>query len=342
MYISHELTHALQDQHLTMNPTVFPRYSYYSSDADLAQRALVEGDADFLEYAFVFNVLYGLGTPESFDSARLYAAQGKGNFLSADVSIDPPVFLGVKGYLPYLLGDAYVAQQYSGSGWNAVNYRYSISAIPRSSAEINRTAPVTIAYFEYYAIHQLLASQSGTIEFADDDNAGFALLLGLLYGDVDSTRASRSLNWLGDRYTFIKRAEQAYGTLVWSMAFESLDGANYMFTKLDQKIRSRRLGEALPYWSGVDSVTDSSGQSTTYTYSSTLFSTKLIRTGNQVWWLENTGTLDQLIITALRQQATSPALSKVAAGGGSPLPASLSPAIKRATLAGLMRHLFTR
>jgi len=49
---SHELTHALQDQHLGIEFHRFSRYSVYNSDAYIAQTALLEGDARSSIYTY--------------------------------------------------------------------------------------------------------------------------------------------------------------------------------------------------------------------------------------------------------------------------------------------------
>ena len=333
--IAHELTHALQDQNLDMKPTIFPGYSQYNSDASLAQTSLIEGDALFTEFAYDYSVFYKNSTIALFDSALSLADHYKTELLTENYPMDFPVFLDVKGYAPYFLGSSYVGQKYVAAySWNGVNSLYSISSVPRSSAEINGSQ-IPIWYFEFNALQNVLVSQTPGIEFADDDNAGFGLLLGLFYGDLDPVRAGRSLDWRGDRYTFVKRTGQTYGTLVWSMAFANADAARYLFGMLDLKIRGRLLGGLS---ATVDSLSDSVGTGITYTYSSDAISTKLRRIDNQVWWLENTGALTQQIMDILSKQQTSPTLAK--SGSLANLPVTLSAGTKKNVVDGLMRHLF--
>lgn len=337
IYVSHELTHALDDQNLNLNQTIFPDYSHYNSDADLAQRALIEGDATFTEYSYIVSKYVVPGIASPYDRARTMTESDKSDFLSANAGTQTPIFLFVKSYLPYSLGAALVADAYSlNSSWNGVNGLYSISLVPRSSAEINNgRAPIT--YFEFNGIQNMLVLQSSSIVFADDDNAGFALLLGLFYGALDSARVNRSLDWTGDRYTFVKRADQTYGTLVWAMAFADAGAATYMFGKLDPLIRQRRLGGLAVT---VDSLADSTGGGMTYSYTSSVITTNLKKIGNQIWWLENTGTLTQQIVTLLMAQLTAPGLPKMAHTGL--FPATLSGENKKKAIKGLMKYLFKR
>jgi len=345
VYISHELTHALQDQNLGMNFTIFPEYSFYNNDAYLAQTSLLEGDAMFVEYTYIISTYNVYPSSNPYTMAKEWCLEDKDAFLTAsDTTIHPPFFLSVKGMLPYDLGETYVATLYAASSqWSAVNAHYSISSVPRSSAEVNLETAFSPWYFEFNAVHNLLLSQSPGIVYADDDNGGFALLLGLFYSQLlDTARVNRSLDWRGDRYTYVMRNGQTYGTLVWALAFSSADAANYMFSNLDKLIRSRTIGGKSPYYSTVDSAADSvsQGQGVTYTYTSSVFTTKLRRVANQVWWLENTDTLTQPIMNLLAAQQTQTSLAKAAASP--PLHLALSQTQKHTVMSSVLRHLFTK
>jgi hypothetical protein len=336
--IAHELTHALLDQHLTLMLPIYPEYSSYNSDASLAQRALSEGDAMFNQYAYMFKSAYAGRSISPFDSSRKMMNDMKIEMVDETYSADEPIFLDVKSSVPYYFGAAYVATAYhDAGGWNAINDLYSISAVPRSSAEINRMSPQTVTYFDFHAIQALLVSQPGTIEFADDDNAGFALIFGLFYGDLDTASVGRSLDWRGDRYTFVKRAGQSYGTLVWSLAFADKTAADYLFGKLVKKIGSRRLAGKT---ATADSTVDSSGREKVYTFTSSSATTRIKRVDNQIWWLENTDTLTQRITDMLAAQKSGTVLAK--ATKSTSFPASLSAETKRQVIEGLIEHVFKR
>jgi hypothetical protein len=333
--IAHELTHALQDQHLNMKPMVFPGYSSYNSDASVAQSALMEGDAMFTGIAYAAKSQLSISMDAAFDSAASVSNIDRQDMLSGRYSPENPVFMDIRATVPYLFGDAFVAKAYhDGGGWSGVNGLYSISSTPRSSAEIARMAPVTAMYFDFYAIQKLLASGSGAIDYADDDNAGFALMLGMFYRDLDTARAGRALEWRGDRYTFVKRSGQPYGTLVWALSFADKEAAAYMFGKFAGKIMNRRLAGKL---AKVDSTSDSLGRGSTYTFTSASAATTLRRVDEQIWWLENTDTLTPRIIASLERQRTAPALAKKTQATA--LPVTLAPSEKRKAIDGLLRHM---
>ena len=182
LYISHELTHALQDQNLGLDFTIFPGYSYFNSDVYLGQKSLIEGDAQFTAFTYIYNTYFFASPRDPYANADTLSKIYRFDFLTGTDSMFSPVFLDVKGQLPYELGTNYVASLYSASKWNAVNSHYSISAVPRSSAEINQGSAFTPFYFDFHSIQNLLVMQSGGIVYVDDDNGGFALMLGLFYG----------------------------------------------------------------------------------------------------------------------------------------------------------------
>jgi hypothetical protein len=333
--IAHELTHALQDQNFTMRPTIFPDYSKYNSDAEFARRSVWEGDARFTEAVYAYSTYVQSDAP--YESALENARQSKDKILQGTFNADPPVFLDVRSSLPYFLGPLYIAGKYHLSGsWEPVNQLYSISTLPHSVAEINSGTTVPVTYFDFHELHSLLVSAAGTIEFVDDDNAGCSLLLGCFYQKSGMTNAeciAHLFNWRGDRYTFVKRTGQPYGTLVWTMAFADDNDAHYLFNQFTQLITSRRLNNIT---ATVDSLPDSLGVYSSYTFTSSVMSTTLKLVGNEIWWLDNAGELTEQILALLRKRHTPPpTLAKSAAAN---FPASLPAEAKWAVTRDLLRY----
>ena len=332
--IAHELTHALQDQNFPMWPTIFPEYSHYNSDAETARRALIEGDALFTEVTYAYSAYYAGHPIAPYDSAREVVNDYRTDLLIGSYQADTPVFLDIKSVAPYFLGASYVAELYHLSdNWDRINGSYTISSVPRSTASVNYGKPVPVVYFNFYDIHRLLVAEPGTIEFADDDNAGFGLLLGLFYHDQPEG-IGRSLEWCGDRYTFVKRSGQPYGTLVWALAFTTPQGARTMFHHFFRKIAGRQLGGQT---TEVDSVADSTGIAISYTFTSSVVSTTLQLADNQLWWLENTGSLTGQVLDILQHQQTISAVAKTSTAPAVPL--TLSSEVKNETVSRLLEYL---
>ena len=120
--IVHEYTHALTDMHFDLSRLYRPGQS--TTDADLAARALAEGDAMLVENSSAWGS-YGR------DGWDLYARSARGLaplFRQAGVS---PALLFIQSF-PYVEGWAFVFTLREGGGWEAVNQAY---ANPPASSE---------------------------------------------------------------------------------------------------------------------------------------------------------------------------------------------------------------
>ena len=340
--IAHELTHALQDQYFDIHPAVFPNYSRYNSDAELAIRSVVEGDAGFTEAVYAYRTLalqYGILDGSPYDSAMAYYARRKESLMTAAYPMDAPLHISMSNYMPYFAGPPFIAHLYSlQRSWNEVNNLYSVTRMPKSVAEINSEDTVEVKHFDFYGIEMLLADAGGAIEYTDDDNAGFSLLHALYYSKnmVEAAAARRSYGWMGDRYVYVKRQGMEYGTLVWALAFASAFDAEKCYAKFKLLVASRILG-------GVASVMEPIPDSTVLPDTSSRFNapgvnTELIQSGSEVWWLENTGSLTEEITTMLGSQNGTPStLAKTVSENT--LTESLSSDTRRALRSGLFRYL---
>lgn len=343
--IAHELTHALQDQYFHLFPTVFPEYSSYSSDAGYAIRAVVEGDASFVEALYAYRTLfdeYGMTGANPVDSAEAYFMRRKTEMITASYEMDEPVHLDVRSLMPYFVGPAYIARKYAAQhDWNTVNAIFNISAIPRSVAEINSGTPFEVVWFDFHAIQMLLAAAAGTIEFVDDDNAGFSLLHGLYYANdmVEAEDASDSYGWRGDRYLYVKRNGVAYGTLIWTLAFASEQYAEKCYSKFKKLVSARVLGGTTATEESLSG--DAAVPDTVCIFNGPGVTTQLIKNGTEIWWLENTGELTVPIRSLLEERKNrADALAKRIST--SILPVSLSAEDKYRVTERLLTYLLRK
>ncbi|NUO47617.1 MAG: hypothetical protein HOV80_02045 [Polyangiaceae bacterium] len=119
--LAHELFHALQAQH-------FPSPQIVDSDASMAYRALVEGDAEIAELAFqskehgvpvrrsILHRRYELDTPRRVDP--ILTAEQRDDWSRA------PLISKELAYFPYRHGTAFVADLYRTGGFALVNQAY--------------------------------------------------------------------------------------------------------------------------------------------------------------------------------------------------------------------------
>jgi hypothetical protein len=120
---SHELTHALQDQHFSLR--VRKRLGFESTDAEAAWHALVEGDAT----AVMAEIESGRPFHTLLDStAAVQAPDAVRRAVSGQVDSErfraAPEALRAELGFPYAHGVRYVAQLYRKGGWKAVDDAY--------------------------------------------------------------------------------------------------------------------------------------------------------------------------------------------------------------------------
>ena len=115
---AHEFTHALNDQHFDLNSLgVYPE-CVRPQQACLAIRALVEGDAEFVQELWLEN---NLDQFEAHDILR-FTTQPSPLFQSQT----PPPYFGLRSYFPYAVGSQFIAALYAHGGWPLVNHAYTL------------------------------------------------------------------------------------------------------------------------------------------------------------------------------------------------------------------------
>lgn len=114
---SHELAHALQDQHFSLR--VRKRLGFSSRDAEAAWSALIEGDASAVtaELALAPSGRQFTAIPDSEAMAMLPAARG---LQSPGFRAAPAVVRATLGF-PYVSGLRFVAELHRRGGWKAVD-----------------------------------------------------------------------------------------------------------------------------------------------------------------------------------------------------------------------------
>jgi len=118
----HELTHALQDQNLGLDFTIFHLgihilIATFISDKNRLSRVT----RSLPLFTYIYNTYFFASPRTPYANADTLSKIYRFDFLTGTDSMFSPVFLDVKGQLPYELGTNYVASLYSASKWNAVN-----------------------------------------------------------------------------------------------------------------------------------------------------------------------------------------------------------------------------
>ena len=216
MVLAHELTHALQDQDLGMGAHMESISD--NSDALLAFKSLVEGDATLAGFAYVRggmdDTLADFITAHFNDLPQIKAAREK----------NVPDFLSVPFIFQYAQGCAFVREAYRRGGWDAVDAAFRNP--PESSQQIidptlyfdRMTRPLQIRLAGYQK------SLPGWSKVLEDSYGELALRL-ILQNSFgrDSSQVDIAQRWTGDRMVVLSRARDY--TVIWMVAFNDEQGA---------------------------------------------------------------------------------------------------------------------
>lgn len=195
--ISHEYTHALQDQHFNLL-RLLPSdvgVQYRNTDAEAAHHALTEGDAVLTQGLFI-NRTY---TPA--DLQALITAQ-------QHLPKTPPVPKAIEYSFnfPYTTGVTFVKKLYARGGMPAVTAAYA--RLPASTYEIMYPG----AYFRGWRLSAVaLHTVQGFTDWQrqDDDVFGAFGYYLLLWQRLGATAANSVVQgYLGDRYIFLTKPAQ--------------------------------------------------------------------------------------------------------------------------------------
>jgi hypothetical protein len=231
--VVHEWVHALQDQH-------FDLVAYddlETSDAFLARRAVVEGDATLAQYRFLARQ-DGVEL-HRIDWARVLTFWQDYSRSVLEQAPYPPVFLDYLSFV-YPFGIAYAAQNLLGASidqpaapppphdWRLQDQLFSARApgTTREILELEVSGPAEpVVDLGLEAVPQELADRLAPIDW---DRLGvwyvYLLLLPLdLAGEIDARVLASG--WAGDRVLFVRDRDSGEAGLVWASAWRDEESA---------------------------------------------------------------------------------------------------------------------
>ena len=230
--VSHELTHALQDQHFGLD---HPPQAADNQDARLAHVALVEGDATLVGFELGVGGL--VADPEDFVSfARKHAP---------DMGERVPTYMQERFKFPYLDGSSFVLSLKQNGGWEAVNRAYQNP--PRSTEEVlhpekyqSGDDPPRLPDLSDLTVAQYQPVYEDTL-------GEFGIRILLMRADRKKA-ARRAAGWGGDRAAVFERQKGGGLLLVWvtdwdtpADAAEFMDGMEEVLDSRATEERNRRL-----------------------------------------------------------------------------------------------------
>jgi len=233
--LSHELCHALDDQHFQFNRRFKEIQKLSSSDREFALQALVEGSATHLMMEYITG-----GAPMTPLQRSLNSMLTN---LVADISMDLPLYFKRSLTAPYTLGEGFVNYLITnGDGWRAVDGAFE--DIPESMEQVLH--PVK------YLGQRDYPSEIQLVDFTGKLDAGAKELLQDTLGemvidillDIQLKRddfQDAPAGWDGDRLVGIQGADGEV-TIVWHSVWDSpLDADEFAGALL--KYIAAKLGE---------------------------------------------------------------------------------------------------
>ena len=246
--LAHELTHALQDQHVGL--LKLPLEIKTNDDRALAASALVEGEATLVMSQYMLQNISLAGLRENLGAA---VSQNMRQLQEA------PRYLRELLVFPYLRGQEFCAALFARGGYEAISAAYKNP--PSSTAQIlhpdkyfgeNREEPITIDFGD--------TRVNGEQPLADNVLGEFGTRV-LLSHWIDAKKAEAAASgWRGDRYLVFNNGDAVVWKSAWKdaegfyaairMALEeryktlfALDQNGWLSTKIPRALRLLRHGE---------------------------------------------------------------------------------------------------
>lgn len=237
--IAHELTHALADQHFNLRR--FEKWPDGDSDAELAARALVEGDATALMIEYSLDergIPHDLGRlPVSLtDLLRQSAGAGDSEH---PVFANAPDVMRQSLQFPYVYGAGFVQALLRTGSWARVSDAYT--HLPASTEQVLHPEkyiagerPITVELPDFS--RQL---GSGWRRIDADTNGEFGYFLILKSAVPEAKAAAAAAGWGGDRYGFYQNAARTQSTFVHASVWDTETDAAEFFAAYADRLSDR-------------------------------------------------------------------------------------------------------
>jgi len=239
--LSHELTHALQDQHFNLLEMPFKKIKD-NDDFVLATQAVVEGDATLLMLDYMRPGKKSVAEiPEFNDSFAILLATG-----TMATSPDTPKILMENLIFPYMRGLKFISQKTEGDMWKNIDGIYS--DLPTSTEQVlhpdkyfvERDYPVLIKLPDLRALlgedwKPLLDNNMGEL------NTG-VLLSEFILGNEAQTSAK---GWDGDRFAAYERKSDGNIFVVWYTTWDSEADADEFLDSMRKYTRNKYRDDEL-------------------------------------------------------------------------------------------------
>jgi hypothetical protein len=250
--LSHEYTHALQDQHFDLEALGFTdeeEEKEEDGEQNFATRCLVEGDAVLLQQQYLFN---------HFEVEDLQEMLEQIEEVDSSVLDSAPVIVQQSLLFPYEAGLTFVTSLYAEGGWSAVDAAYANP--PVSTEQILHPGRYPDDVPQIVTLPPLTDTLGAGWRLVDEDVLGeFGLDLYLDVYVSPSASEVAAEGWGGDRYAVYWRDDESAFVLALRLAWDTSADAAEFRDAFEQfaEVRfgggpARTEGGARWWWSGED------------------------------------------------------------------------------------------
>jgi len=236
MVLAHELTHALQDQHFSLQDRLRPSND---DDARLAFHAVAEGDATLAGFGYLFR-----GTDDQFLTLMGQTVQDSMRAARSGLTGVPDAIVE-ELLFQYYGGVSFVSRLLRAKGWSGVNLLYG--APPLSTEQVLHPEkffdlpdpPTTI---ELKGISELFGSDWAEIE----NNVLGELMVRVLFRRFLSEEEAKRIagGWDGDRFIAFRRENEI--AFVWATVWDSPQEAEEFLLGYRAILEKKYPGTQLP------------------------------------------------------------------------------------------------
>ncbi|HEX8175713.1 MAG TPA: hypothetical protein VF543_11395 [Pyrinomonadaceae bacterium] len=228
--MSHELTHALQDQHFNLRR--FEKWPKGDSDAEMAAHALIEGDATLAMIRYV--------TRDLRRAAAFAKSLGSDDNSSEQIERAPRA-IRESLLFPYEQGSQWVTNLFRRGGWTLVSKAYT--ELPQSTEQIlhpdkyfSREAPVKV---ELSDVHDSLGAGWRRIDY--DVNGEFGCYL-VLNEYLKEGAAQAAAGWGGDRFAVYEEPKSGQVLITQMTVWDTEADAREFFEAYARRTTARYAG----------------------------------------------------------------------------------------------------
>lgn len=228
MFMVHELTHALQDQHFDLSS--LPLYEE-NEDRALAALSLIEGDASLVMFLYykdhlkMKQLFWDLISYVSIDQSQVYTS---------------PYFIRENLLFPYKWGVKFVTFLYAQGGWDRINQVFKNT--PGSTEQILHPEKYGIDEPKEVAIKDEIPEGWRELDRNTMGEFNTRIFLSIYLGEYESLIPSEG--WGGDKWAVWENQDTGELRAIWYTLWDTPEDADEFFNACRKLLRKRRLPKA--------------------------------------------------------------------------------------------------